>query len=111
MYQNADGTGAETTSYAYTYFSGTAAIEQETASLPAVTDQNSSGTGVTDTLTAILNTEGQAVWQQDANGNISYTAYDPVTGAVVEQIQDVSAAEASAGSACPTASRSPAAAI
>ena len=35
------------------------------------------------------NSLDQIVWSQDANGSISYTAYDPATGAVNEQIQDV----------------------
>jgi RHS repeat-associated protein len=37
----------------------------------------------------------EPIWQKDADGNISYTAYDPATGAVVEQIQDVDSSQAS----------------
>jgi RHS repeat-associated protein len=36
---------------------------------------------------------GNAIWQRDANGAISYTAYDLTTGAVTMSIQDVSSAQ------------------
>jgi hypothetical protein len=92
QYQNAGGSGAETTTYSYTFFPDNeatgAAIETETTALPAVPTADG-GTGSSPTSTDVYNSLGQLVWSQDANGSISYTAYDPATGAVNEQIQDV----------------------
>ncbi len=46
------------------------------------------GSGTATASTDVYNSLGQLVWSKDADGSISYTAYDPATGAVVEQIQD-----------------------
>ena len=90
-----DGVDA-TTSYSYTFYSGTSQIEQETITLPFVSDQpGDTGTETSpDTETIVFNRQDQPVWTQDANGEINYTAYDPDTGAVVEQIQDVNSSTA-----------------
>ena len=56
--------------------------------LPAVTDEPT-GYGANDMITVIYDLDGRPVWTQDADGYIGYTQYDPATGAVVEQIQDV----------------------
>ena len=85
-------TGAETTTYQYTFFpiSGAVtapAIYTQSTTLPAV-DAAHGGSGVPSTSTDVYNQLGQVVWSQDADGSISYTAYDRATGAVVEQVQD-----------------------
>ena len=84
--------GAETTTYSYTFYPDNgptgSAIETETTSLPAVSTADG-GTGSAPTSSDVYNSLGQLVWSQDANGSISYTGYDPATGAVTEQIQDV----------------------
>ena len=78
--------GPETTTYSYTYYG--VAVATQTTTLPVVsTDEG--GTGTPSSSTDVYNTLGQVVWSQDASGSISYTAYDPATGAVDEQIQDV----------------------
>jgi RHS repeat-associated protein len=94
QYQSAAGGGSapETTSYSYTFATGsggiTNQIEDETTTNPTVsTVQLGSGTA-TSTQT-IFNTFGQPVWTMDANGFIGYTAYDDATGAVIQSIQDV----------------------
>ena len=88
VYRNTDGTGGETTSYSYTYFSGTNQVESVTTTLPAVTtDQNGSGDATT--TVSVSNIQGQVVWTKDQAGVIGYIAYDPATGAVVEQINNV----------------------
>jgi hypothetical protein len=87
-----DGTGALTTSFAYTWFTDTTQIEQRTTTLPIVPiDQN--GTGATDTITEIFDEEGNLVWQRDPRGFITYRAYDLPTGAVVQEIRDVDGAK------------------
>ncbi len=88
--------GAETTSFAYTFYSGTVALQQLTTTLPAVTDQNSGGTSVNDVLQSFFNQFGQDVWNEDADGNISYTAYDAATGAMTQFVQDVGSSDAAA---------------
>ena len=51
-------------------------------------DPSEGGTGSPPTSTDVYNLSGQLVWSKDANGTISYTAYDGATGAVDKQIQD-----------------------
>ena len=93
-YQNDDGTGAEVTSYQYTFYLSSAAvtaptIETETTILPVVSTSQH-GSGQANSTTDVYDTFGRVVWSKDAAGVISYTEYDQNTGAVVEQIQDVS---------------------
>ena len=75
-------------SYSYTYFSGTNQIKTETTTLPTVTTAQNGSNSATSTTT-VFNEHGQAIWTKDAAGVIGYTAYDPATGAVIEQINDV----------------------
>ena len=92
-YSGDDGTGAETTSYDYTLFpvagdvSGPLVYTRETV-LPIVS-ADKHGSGMAASSTDVYNTFGQMVWSRDAVGSISYTEYDPATGAVLKQIQDV----------------------
>ena len=88
VYQNSDGSGAETTTYSYVYYSGTNQLYSETTTSPVVSTGDN-GSGSANSTTTIYSTSGQVIWSKDANGSLSYTAYDPLTGAVTEQIQDV----------------------
>jgi RHS repeat-associated protein len=97
VYRNDDGTGAEETSYSYTYFSGTDQIESVTTTLPTVTTAQNGPNSSTSTVD-VYNEQGQVVWTKDESGNVDYTAYDPATGAVVEQINNVSSAIVSSDS-------------
>ena len=88
VYRNDDGSGAEVTSYAYTWFSGTTQIQSMTVTAPSISaDQN--GPDSPDVTTTIYNAYGQAIWSRDGGGFIDYTAYDIATGAVIETITDV----------------------
>jgi RHS repeat-associated protein len=88
VYRNPDGTGAETTQYADTWYPGTVRMESQTVTQPVVSaDQN--GPGVADTQTTVYDIYGRSIWQQDGNGFLTYTAYDQGTGAVIERITDV----------------------
>jgi Ca2+-binding RTX toxin-like protein len=88
IYANADGTGARTTTYSYTWFTGTTAVESRTTTLPVVTvEQNGSGTA--DNFTEFYDAFGRTTWMRDAAGHISYAAYDAATGAVTRRIADV----------------------
>ncbi|TWT37190.1 tRNA(Glu)-specific nuclease WapA precursor [Posidoniimonas corsicana] len=94
VYRNTNGTGAETTSYAYTWFTDTVAVESIAVSLP-VASASQNGSGSADVTTAYLDEYGRTVWTKDAAGYLSYTEYDPVTGAVVKMIDDVDTASTS----------------
>ena len=65
------------------------AIETETTTLPVVSTDEQARPRHGGRKHRRLQQLGQVVWSKDADGSISYTAYDPATGAVVEQIQDV----------------------
>ncbi len=83
-----DGTGAITTSFAYTWFTDTTQIQQKTTTLPVI-PSGQNGAGATDTITQIFDEEGNLIWQRDPRGFITYRAYDLPTGAVVQEIRDV----------------------
>ncbi len=88
VYRNDDGTGAETTTFTYTWFTDSTQEQSETVSLPVVgSDQN--GPGTADVSTTYFNIYGEPIWTKDAGGFLTYTAYDTATGAVVETIDDV----------------------
>jgi RHS repeat-associated protein len=87
-YRNTDGTGAETTSYSYTWYSGTAAVESATISLPVVTAAQN-GPATADTTIVVCDLYGRPVWTKDADGYLTYTAYDALTGAAIKTITDV----------------------
>ncbi|MGH3579502.1 MAG: hypothetical protein ACRDU0_18360, partial [Mycobacterium sp.] len=88
VYRNTDGTGGQTTSYAYTWFSGTAQVQSVTVTLPTVTTAEN-GPNTADTRTTYFDSYGEPIWTKDGNGFLTYTAYDPATGAVVKTIDDV----------------------
>jgi RHS repeat-associated protein len=88
VYRNSDGTGAQTTSYGYTWHTDTVRAESVTESLPIVTAAQN-GPGTADTTIVYYDLYGQPVWLKDADGYISYTAYDNLTGAVIKAITDV----------------------
>ena len=84
VYRNDDGTGAETTTYGYQWYAGTDQPSVTTVVAPGAT----AGTSVA------FNADGMAVWLRDPDGNLSYTAYDPATGGVTEQVADANTADA-----------------
>jgi RHS repeat-associated protein len=88
MYRNTDGSGAETTSYSYTWFSGTTQIQSMTVSAPVISAAQN-GPGTADVTTSFFDTYGRPVWQKDADGFLAYTAYDQATSAVTTSISDV----------------------
>lgn len=88
VYANDDGTGAITTSYAYTWHSGTLQVQEETTTLPAVpTGQNGSGTSAT--RKQWFNDRGQLAWTLDELGRAAYYGYDSLTGRLALVIQDI----------------------
>jgi RHS repeat-associated protein len=88
IYRNDDGAGAETTTYSYTFYSGTGQVESVTVSLPVVgTSQN--GPGMADTATSVFDQYGRVEWSKDGGGFLTYFEYDSTTGALTKEIMDV----------------------
>ncbi|WP_020476098.1 MBG domain-containing protein [Zavarzinella formosa] len=88
QYRNDDGTGAQTTTYAYTYFSGTIQPESVTTTRPTVTSAEN-GPDTAESDVAVMDDRGRVTWTKDAGGFISYTEYDDATGGMVKTIRDV----------------------
>lgn len=53
----------------------------------APTEQSSSGAA--DTVTEMLNVQGQWIWRRSERGTIEHRSYDAATGAVIQRIEDV----------------------
>ncbi|MBS0206921.1 MAG: RHS repeat-associated core domain-containing protein [Planctomycetes bacterium] len=87
-YRNDDSTGDIETSYDYTFYPGTAQIQQQTTTLPVVpTDQN--GSGVAATRKTYFDIWNQPIWLTDERGTITRQAFDLATGGLVQRIDDV----------------------
>ncbi len=93
-YRYDNGTGAETTTYIYTYYPGTTQVQSMTTSLPTISAAQN-GPGAADVSTTVYDAEGRAIWNRDGDGYLSYAAYDTGTGAVIETIADVNTANPS----------------
>ncbi|HEX8911045.1 MAG TPA: RHS repeat-associated core domain-containing protein [Humisphaera sp.] len=88
VYRNDNGTGGQTTTFAYTWFSGTVQPQTVTTTLPTVTTAQN-GSNAAAAVVTVLDPYGRPVWMRDADGFISYTEYDAATGAVTKAIADV----------------------
>jgi hypothetical protein len=76
------------TTYAYTFHSGTCQIEQKTTTWPVVpTSQN--GSGLVATRKEVFDVFGNLEWIMDERGFITHRAFDIVTGAMTQMIEDV----------------------
>ncbi len=94
VYRNDNGTGSQSTLFAYTYVSSTNSIASITATLPTVTTAQD-GSGIANSLTTVYDTYGRPVWSKDQAGFITYTQYDTATGAVIKTINDVDTTQTS----------------
>ncbi len=90
-YRNADGSGGQTTTYAYTWQTGTHHAHTLTTTLPAVT-AGLNGPGVAVTMTSVVDADGRVVWAKDAAGFLTHYQYDPLTGALLKAVSDVNTA-------------------
>ncbi len=86
-YRNTNGTGTETTSYAYTW--GIGNIPQSIAVSKPVVSSGENGPGSADVTTTVYDSYGRPIWVKDPDGYINYTQYDASSGAVTETITDV----------------------
>jgi RHS repeat-associated protein len=101
VYRNDDGTGGQTKSFSFTWYSGTTQPSGVTETLPAVTTaENGSNTSTSETETYDI--YGHPVWVMDQGGFLTYTATDPVTGAVTKTITDVDTTQTSTFTGLPS---------
>jgi RHS repeat-associated protein len=102
------GTDPRTTSYSYTWYSGTVQMQSETVTQPPiVAAQNGPASSTSDTANADTTTQyfdayGRVIWSRDGGGFLTYTQYDNATGAVIKQIDDVNTADTSDFSSLPS---------
>ena len=94
VYRNDDGTGGQTTSFAYTWTTGTTHVESMTVSNPVVSS-GQNGPGTADTMTAVFDQYGRTSWTKDGDGFINFTSYDQATSAAVKMIVDVDTTQTS----------------
>ncbi len=88
VYRNTNGTGGQTTSFAYTWVTSSQQMESITTTLATITTaQNGPNSAASSTV--FLDTFGRAVWKKDPLGFLTYREYDQGTGAVTKVIQDV----------------------
>src|SRR5262249_57801648 len=89
---SANGTGAETTSYSYSWRTTptgtTAQIQAQTVSRPVVSAAQN-GPGTPDVETTVFDVYGRPTWHRDPDGFLTFTGYDQATGAVLKTITDV----------------------
>ncbi|AGA25728.1 RHS repeat-associated core domain-containing protein [Singulisphaera acidiphila] len=90
-----------TTSYAYTWFTGTNQVESTTVRLPVISS-NQYGPGTADVMTVVNDKYGRPIWTKDGGGFINFIAYDSLTGAVVKTIRDVNTTRTSDFTALPS---------
>ena len=81
-------TGAIATNYSYTYHAGTNAIAERITTLPAI-DPDHNGSDTSNVRKETYDVDGHVLWSLDERGSFTYNTYDPVTGAIVQTIQDV----------------------
>jgi hypothetical protein len=101
QYRNTDGTGGQTTSYAYTWFSGTIQPESVTTTLPVVTTAQN-GSGSANSSVFVSDARGRTIWEKDEAGYINYYEYDDVTGGTLKTIRDVDTTQTSTFSNLPS---------
>ena len=103
VYRNTGGTGAETTTYAYTWASGDNLPQSITVTAPLIgTSENGPGGTANDVTTTFFDIRGRQVWVKNADGFIYYTQYDTITGAVTETITDVNTSPGTVPSGLPS---------
>jgi RHS repeat-associated protein len=107
QYPNEDLSNPLTTSYQYTFFAGSTAIQSQTTNKPIVVSaQNGSNTA--DSTTTVFDQAGRAIWAKDEDGFLTFRAYDPESGAAVREIVDVDTTKTADFSALPTGWTTPA---
>ena len=87
VYRNTDGSGAETTSYSYTWFSGTNQKQTMTVSLPVISSAEN-GPGTADVWAYTYDSYERVTQTTDPDGFVDTYQYDQATGALTQQVID-----------------------
>jgi len=89
VYQRAGSRGAATTEYQYVdWYRGTFQVKQKTIVWPLVpTSQN--GSNLSTSRTMVYDQYNNVTWLKDERGYLTNSTYDPVTGGLLQQINDV----------------------
>ena len=87
------------TAYRYTFYADdqcpSPTVASETTILPAVpTSEN--GSGASAQTVGVYDQQGNLIWSKDADGNVTYSAYDPITDKLTTTIADISSGTAAA---------------
>jgi RHS repeat-associated protein len=104
VYSDTAGAVARTTTYTYTWSTDVAHPDQmvsQTVSNPVVTTAQN-GPNAADESATVYDSFGRPTWTRDADGFLSYTAYDPLTGAAIKTITDVDTSRTSEFTALPS---------
>lgn len=89
IYQSTSGTlSPAVTEYDYEWYPGTFQKSQVTTTWPTITT-GQNGSDTSNSRTTVLDVYGNPTWVQDERGFLTNYTNDPLTGAVIEQIQDV----------------------
>jgi len=83
VYRNTNGTGGETTSYGYSFYSGTNQVQTETVTLPTIPGSEN-GPNTTDDQTYTLDQYNRVTAYVDGDGYETDTSYDMGTGGITE---------------------------
>jgi RHS repeat-associated protein len=87
VYRNTDGTGAETTRYAYAFYPDTTRVQTLTVTRPVIA-ATQNGPGMPDVQTDSFDTLGRVTQAQDPDGFVTTWTYDPATSAVTRVVRD-----------------------
>ena len=87
VYRYTGASGAQDTTYAYTWQGSTNQPASTTVTRPSVS-AGQNGPGVAEVASVSFDQYGHAVWTVDGDGYLTFRRYDDATGAVVEMIQD-----------------------
>jgi RHS repeat-associated protein len=90
-FRNDDGTGAQATTFSYTWQGTSYQPDTITMTLPTVTAAQN-GPGTADTMAVAFDTYGRPIWTKDGDGFLDYAEYDLTTGGVTKSITDVNTA-------------------
>ena len=93
-YRNTNGTGGQSTNFAFGWFSGTIQPESVTVTLPTVTTAQN-GSNSANAMTMFADERGRTIWSKDEGGFINHYAYDDVTGGMTKSIVDVDTSQTS----------------
>ncbi|MCY2999550.1 MAG: PEP-CTERM sorting domain-containing protein [Planctomycetota bacterium] len=100
QYPNEDLSNPLTTTFQYTFFAGSTAIQSRTTNKPIVVSAQN-GSNTVDSTTTVFDQAGRAIWTKDEDGFLTFRAYDPESGAVVREIVDVDITKTADFSALP----------